>query len=360
MQKLSIIIPCYNEAATIERVVEQLEAVSLPEWEREIIIVNDGSIDETIQALRRLETKPGIKTFSLPRNEGKGAAVKRGLTEASGDYILIQDADLEYDPEDIPRLLAALPKSDSVFGSRNLGSNNVPYNAVFFYGGLLVTKLFNLVFGTRLTDLATCYKLFPRRFVPALLTSDHNDFVFDAVVLTRTLGTGGTIQEVPISYRARKKREGKKLNAFHGAKIVVALFLARAGLTKAAHIRSIAKILRFLVIGTGAALIHIILLYLFTEYAGIWYIYSTILAFTVAFMFNFSMQKYWVFKNAEHGKIPVQLPLHLVVALVNLGINVVLLYIFVEYMGLWYVPAQALASAIIAVETFVFLRIIFK
>ncbi|HEY4527092.1 MAG TPA: bifunctional glycosyltransferase family 2/GtrA family protein [Candidatus Paceibacterota bacterium] len=360
MKKLSIIIPCYNESATLGGIVEQLNALALPEWEREIIIVDDGSIDDTPSILRALEHKGDVIALSLPHNLGKGAAVKRGLQAATGDHILIQDADMEYDPRDIPALIEALPGSDSVFGSRNLRSNNVPYNAVFFYGGLLVTKLFNFVFGTQLTDLATCYKLFPRRFVPTLVASDHDDFVFDSVVLTRTLGAGGTIKEVPISYHARKKREGKKLNALHGMKIVAALFLARIGLTKAAHMASLAKIFRFLAIGTNAALIHIITLYLFTEYAHLWYIYSTVLAFVVAFVFNFSMQKYWVFKSAEHAKIPVQFPLHLVVALINLCINVLLLYLFVEYLGLWYVLAQALASAIIAIETFVLLRLIFK
>ena len=298
--------------------------------------------------------------MSLPHNLGKGAAVKRGLKAATGDYILIQDADMEYDPHDIPRLIASLGRSDSVFGSRNLGSNNVPYNAVFFYGGLLVTKLFNIVFGTQLSDLATCYKLFPRRFIPELLESDHDDFVFDAVVLTRTLSKGGSVIEEPISYRARLRREGKKLNAAHGCKIVAALFLTRIGLTKAAQISAIMRLLRFLVVGTSAAVIHICTLYLLTEYASLWYIYSSIAAFIVAFVFNFLMQKYWVFKSADHTKIPVQLPLHLTVALINLGINTILLYIFVEYVGLWYILAQAISSAIIAAETFVVLRLIFK
>ena len=359
--KLTIIVPCYNEAATLERVIDALEKVSLPDgWEREIIAVDDGSTDDTARLLHEFEARGRVRALFHPGNSGKGRAVKTGLAAATGDYILIQDADAEYDPADIPRLITALKENDSVFGSRNLGTNNVPYNATFFYGGLLVTKLFNMVFRTRLSDIATCYKLFPRRFIPALLASDHDDFVFDAVHMTRTLVALGSIVEVPISYRARTREQGKKLTVTHAGKIVTALFLSRIGLTEARHISMTMQIIRFLITGTLTASINLTALYLLTEYAGIWYIYSSILAFAVAFSFNFTLQKYWVFQSGEHTKIPRQLPLHLGVALVNLVINTILLYLLVEYVHVWYVLAQAIASAIIAVETFFALRWIFK
>ena len=358
---LSIIVPCYNESATLERVVDTLEHVSLPSgWGRELIVIDDGSRDGTAELLQKFEAEGRIRAFFHTQNEGKGAAVKTGLRAATGEYILIQDADAEYDPHDIPRLIEALKEGDSVFGSRNLGTNNVPYNAVYFYGGLFVTKLFNFLFRTRFTDIASCYKLFPRRFVPALLASDHDDFVFDAVHLTLTLSRGGTIAEVPISYKARLRREGKKLNTLHAVKIVLALLLSRIGLIKAVHVSQITKIARFLVTGGLAAFIHIGTLYLLTEYARLWYIYSNIFAFFIAFMFNFFAQKYWVFRDRAHESISWQMPLHLAVALFNLGLNTLLLYTFVEYFGMWYVLAQAFASVIIAVESFVAYRLIFK
>jgi glycosyltransferase involved in cell wall biosynthesis len=121
-------------------VIDALEKVSLPDgWEREIIAVDDGSTDDTARLLHEFEVRGRVRALFHPGNSGKGRAVKTGLAAATGDYILIQDADAEYDPADIPRLIAALKESDSVFGSRNLGTNNVPYNAIFFYGGLLVT-----------------------------------------------------------------------------------------------------------------------------------------------------------------------------------------------------------------------------
>lgn len=226
--KLSIIIPCYNEAATIARVIEKVRGAEFPAgWDREVIVVDDFSTDGTRELLRTIAERGDIELVLLEKNSGKGGAVKSGLAKATGDYVIIQDADEEYDPKDIALLLVATSKADSVFGSRNLGTNNVPFSKVFFYGGLLVTKLFNILFGTRLSDVATCYKLFPRRFIPVLAAIEQNDFTFDAVYLTRALVRGGTIVEVPISYRARTKAEGKKLSLKHGISIAAALVRAR-------------------------------------------------------------------------------------------------------------------------------------
>lgn len=359
--RLSVIIPCYNEGTTLRDTIERVEhARLLSGWEREIIVIDDGSSDTTSSILRSLEGENRVRALRHAHNKGKGAAVKTGLSVASGDYVLVQDADNEYDPADYAALIAALEKDELVFGSRNLGSNNVPYNAVYFYGGLLVTKLFNLLFGTRLSDIASCYKLFPRRFIPELLKSDHNDFVFDAVVLTRALTRESTIAEVPISYRARGKREGKKLNARHATKIVAALILSRFGLGGARSVSFVAQIMRFLIAGGSAAIINVVTLYLFTEFAHIWYLYSSILAFTIAFAFSFSFQKYWVFRSDDYAKIPTQLPLHLGVALGNLALNTILLFLLVEYVHLWYVLAQLVASALIGIESFIAFRWIFR
>lgn len=363
--RLSIIIPCYNEADTIEEVVSRVLAAPLPgSWEREVVVVDDGSADATKRALARVADsahEAPVVVIYRTENGGKGAAVKDGLRRASGDYVIIQDADLEYDPNDYAKLLAPILEGSatSTFGSRIIRDNNVPYSAVYFYGGLLVTKLFNIVFGTRLTDIATCYKLFPRSYIPALVASHHDDFVFDAVDLTLELVQGGSVAEVPISYTARTKSGGKKLNWLHGIEIVLAIFVARLGVPVHRRLGT-RRAIRFIISGGTAAVTNIGLLAIFTELLGIWYLISSALAFVCAFAVSFVMQKYWAFKSTDSFKIKKQLPMHLSVALFNLGVDVALVYTFVEIVGLWYIAAQIIASAIIAIESFFVLRWIFR
>lgn len=361
--KLSIIIPCFNEAETIENTVRRVLHASLPPaWTREIIIVDDGSYDATSSILRHVsDSTPGVQVVRMEQNRGKGAAVKKGLKLAAGDYVILQDADSEYDPNDYAALLAPIVegRAESVFGSRVSYDNNVSYNAIFFYGGLLVTKLFNMLFGTRLTDIATCYKIFPRHVIPSLLESPHEDFVFDAVDLTYVLLKNCRIAEVPIRYAARNSKQGKKLNAQAGVEIVLAIFLRRLGIPQRHHLAGL-QIARFIVSGLTALVINLSVLYILTEYVHMWYLLSSMFSFVVAFAANFIMQKYWTFRNRNTAGVRWQLPLHLSVAIANLCLNVILLFLFVEYAHLWYLFAQVLATAIIAAESFVALRWIFR
>jgi glycosyltransferase involved in cell wall biosynthesis len=359
--KLSIIIPCFNEVDTIAATLDAVQRAALPAgWEREVIVVDDGSTDGTSEVLN---AQGGVaQVLTHERNRGKGAAVKTGLAAATGDYLIIQDADLEYDPQDYVALLQPLvmQRADAVFGSRNLGTNNVPVSRIFYYGGLLTTVVFNVLFRTRLTDIASCYKVIPRRYAVALLASDHDDFVFDALTLTRVMLTHGSSEEVPISYHARTAGAGKKLSWMEGIKIVIAICLERIGMGSARYVQLFAQLVRFALTGGTALVINVGLLFIFTEYAGLWYIISSILAFLVAFAFNFAASKYWVFKSHDHTKIKHQLPMQLGVNIVNLGINTLLLFTFVEYFGIWYILAQLLASLLIAFESFLVYRWIFK
>ncbi|OGF62455.1 hypothetical protein A2926_01870 [Candidatus Giovannonibacteria bacterium RIFCSPLOWO2_01_FULL_44_40] len=218
--KLSIIIPAYNEENTILEILRRIEVVDLGDINKEIIIIDDGSTDGTRDILRGPEQSDKYKIFYQKKNCGKGAALRRGFKEATGDFIVIQDADLEYDPADLPIMLAPIlnGRASIVFGSRALRKNNVPFSAIYFYGGILLSKIFNILFGTKLTDIATCYKLFPRKFVPQLMHLATNNFVFDVVEITYSLSGLGNIVEVPISYKARSKKSGKKMSALHGIK----------------------------------------------------------------------------------------------------------------------------------------------
>ncbi|KKW19347.1 MAG: Glycosyl transferase family 2 [Parcubacteria group bacterium GW2011_GWA2_51_10] len=361
--KLSIIIPCFNEGKTVESVLDAVEAAQLPAlWSKEIILVDDGSSLETINALRRIESRvsPPIMVYRSA-NGGKGAAVKEGLRRVTGDYVIIQDADQEYDPHDYKALLEPIidGRADAALGSRILKKNNVPYNAAYFYGGLLVTKIFNVVFRTRLSDIATCYKVFHRSHIPALLRSSNDDFVFDAVDLTLEITRGHRVVEMPISYVARTKAAGKKLNWIHGIEIVLAIMLARLGIP--VHLRARAsKIVRFVVSGGTAALVHFSLLYVLTEFFSVWYLASSGVAFVIAFIVSFWMQKYWTFRSMDASKINKQLPQHLSVAVFNLFLNLALVYAFVEFFGIWYMLAQVITTILIAIESYFAFRWIFR
>lgn len=224
MRKLSIIIPVYNERNTITTIIRAVEQSPLPGIEKEIIVVDDCSVDGTRTVLKEFENRHRIVYHA--HNQGKGGAIKTGFQHVTGDYVLIQDADLEYDPNDYATLMQPIleKRSSVVFGSRTLQKNNVPFSAVYFYGGLFVSKIFNNLFGSKLSDIATCYKVFPARFIPHFGNFQKNDFVFDVVNITYVLHKNADIVEVPIHYHARTRKFGKKLNWRHGVRCVLEMF----------------------------------------------------------------------------------------------------------------------------------------
>ncbi|OGG06475.1 hypothetical protein A3D05_04820 [Candidatus Gottesmanbacteria bacterium RIFCSPHIGHO2_02_FULL_40_24] len=220
--KLSIIIPVYNEEKTVGKVLDKICRQPL-KWSREIIIINDGSTDNTKNIIKSFlikaeKEKYQVKVINFDKNYGKGKAVSSGIKKATGNYILIQDADLEYDPADIPAILSAAGRvlenknkyvSVAVYGSRLMKNPvNMPY--LYIMGNKFLTGLTNFIFGTRLTDMETGYKLLPAgliRKMPLISTR----FDFEPEITARLIKAKIPIIEVPISYRGRTHLAGKKL-----------------------------------------------------------------------------------------------------------------------------------------------------
>ncbi len=207
MKKLSVIIPCFNEEKTIEKVIASIEDLNLVDWETEIVIVDDYSTDATRSILKKYEALHTVLYHNS--NQGKGSAVKSGIAAADGNYLLIQDADLEYNPKEIPSLINAIKGDKSVvYGSRNLVIKDRKMMLIPRLGVWFVTLEFNMLFGTRLTDLWTCYKLFPKE-VGVFFNAGRFDseLSFSAELIKH----GYTITEVPISHKPRSFEEGKKI-----------------------------------------------------------------------------------------------------------------------------------------------------
>lgn len=221
-KKISILVPVYNEKDTIVETIGKIDSVILPQWEKEIIVIDDGSTDGTREILKKIEGKHDITALYGEKNLGKGGALKHGLSFANGDWILIQDADLEYNPDNYQALLLPIERGETevVFGSRSLGENR-KNSFLYTIGNYAATFMFNHIYHTHLTDLATCYKVFPSRIIHNLLPIDDNDFVFDIIRLTEEIAKEKIpIKEVPIFYTPRWYIGGKKFTFSHGIKIV--------------------------------------------------------------------------------------------------------------------------------------------
>ncbi len=219
MKKLSIIIPVYNEESTIGELLTRVWSAQLPQWSRQIIVVDDGSTDGTRKALKPWEKK--VKVIYKRTNEGKGSALTIGFAEAKGDIILVQDADLEYSPDDYPVLLKPFENEQVsvVYGSRFLGPH---LSTMFVYaqGNKFVTLITNLLFNTNITDMETGYKVFRKKVLSGMVIHAKR-FDVEPELTVKALKQGYQIYEVPITYMGRKFSEGKKLTWKDG---VVALW----------------------------------------------------------------------------------------------------------------------------------------
>lgn len=210
-KKLSIIIPVFNEESTIEEIIEQVKNVPVFNYEKEIIVVNDGSNDKTGEILENIKEKYDLIILRHNKNIGKGKAIRTGLKAVTGSAVIIQDADLEYNPQDWALLLKELNNSNigAVYGSRNINSKKRGY---FHYvlGVKFLTFINNFLFKTKLTDIYTCYKLFPTHLIKSIKLNS-NGFEVEAEMTAKILKKGLLIKEVPISYNPRKFKQGKKI-----------------------------------------------------------------------------------------------------------------------------------------------------
>jgi len=221
--KLSVVMPVYNERATLREVIGRVLAVPI---DIELLCIDDGSSDGSREILAELQQKhPQIRALLQPRNMGKGAALRRGIQEATGDFVIIQDADLEYDPSEYPQLLEPLiqGRADVVFGSRFLGGG--PHRVLYFWhsvGNWILTLLSNCLTNINLSDMETCYKVFRREVIQSI-PLEENRFGFEPEITVKVARRKLRIYEVGISYSGRTYEEGKKIGWKDGVRALYCL-----------------------------------------------------------------------------------------------------------------------------------------
>lgn len=222
-KKVSIVIPVFNEASTVSRIISEVLKSDVLGLKKEIIVVNDGSTDGTSKILSKIKS-PQLKIITSRRNKGKGYALRTGFKHSTGDIIIVQDADLEYSPKEFPKLLKPIinNKSKVVYGSRELSGKNIHSSLIFHAGGKLVTFITNILYKSNLTDEATGYKVFDAKLLKKIKLKCVR-FEFCPEVTAYILKSNEKIVEVPIKYNARHRHEGKKIKVRDGIEAIFTL-----------------------------------------------------------------------------------------------------------------------------------------
>ncbi|RAI15631.1 MAG: glycosyl transferase [Candidatus Melainabacteria bacterium] len=226
MKKITVLIPVYNELNTLEIILKKVEETNLCGLEKEIILIDDYSTDGTRDILKKLESK--YKVLYHDKNMGKGAALKTGFANMTGDIVIIQDADLEYEPKDYENLVKEVYEgnADIVYGSRLMGKPDDSFIWTHLWGNRLITFVANILYGQKLTDIETCYKVFRRELLDGVDVKSHR-FDFEPEITAKMLKKKAKFMELPISYSGRGHDEGKKITWKDGFGAIWALIKYR-------------------------------------------------------------------------------------------------------------------------------------
>ncbi|MEJ2469504.1 MAG: glycosyltransferase family 2 protein [Desulfuromonadales bacterium] len=339
---LSVVVPCYNEEATLETCIAKVLQLQDKGISLEIIIVDDASTDASLRIARDLAgTNAAIRLLQHEINQGKGAALRTGFRQATGDFVVVQDADLEYDPLEIMDLLTPLVegKADVVYGSRFLGGR--PHRVLYFWhslGNKFLTFLSNMFTDLNLTDMETCYKVFRREVIQAI-TIEENRFGFEPEITAKLARQGAVIYEMGISYSGRTYQEGKKIGWRDGFRALYCIVRYNAP-----KLPMPMQFLVYLFIGGTAAVVNL-LIFLGLFYGGLPVSAAAVIAFFVAAVVNYLLCIALLFKHHSRWQGPAELIVYLVlVAVIALVDMQVTQFLYVSSTPAWL--AKLLASAL--------------
>ena len=319
---LSVIIPCYNEEKTLQLCVSRVLEVADNDLDLDIVIVDDKSEDNSVEVAEKLVIEhSNIRLYKHKINQGKGAALRTGIDNARGDYVAIQDADLEYDPGDLKKLLEPIVsgKADVVFGSRFLsaGAHRV-FHFWHYVGNKFLTLLSNMLTDLNLTDMETCYKVFRREIIQRVQI-EENRFGFEPEVVAKVAHQRLRIYEMGISYAGRSYAEGKKIGVRDGFRALYCILRYNAH-----KVSVVLQFLIFTIIGTAVGLLHF-LLFLIFYYSGITFEFALLLPHVIVSIFNYFLCTTLLFRSQVRWNRATEIILYAVVVMVTglIGLMVV-------------------------------------
>jgi len=291
---LSVVIPCYNEERTLEECVDAVYAIRDETLELELVIVDDCSKDASREVASKLAQRiPGLRVLHHEKNQGKGAALRTGIAHATGDFVAIQDADREYDPQDLKRLLIPLRlgEADVVFGSRFLSSG---YHRVLYYwhslGNRFLTLLSNMLTDLNLTDMETCYKVFRREIIQSIPIQE-NRFGFEPEVVAKVAHMRVRVYEMGISYRGRTYAEGKKISTKDGFRAIYCILKYNLP-----HVPVVIQFVFYMFVGGFSAIVNLFT-FLLLHASGLSVSPAALVAFFVAAFVNYCLSIQLIFRH---------------------------------------------------------------
>ncbi len=352
---LSVVIPCYNEKDTIEAIVD--EVIKSPIAKKEIIVVDNCSTDGTREILReKIEQKVALVLYN-EKNIGKGGSLIRGFDAATGDIVVVQDADLEYDPvKDYPKLVQPILDGETqvVYGSRFIKENHATGSPLNYVANKVLTSFSNMMTGLNVTDVETCYKTFSKDAIKSIQLVEHN-FGFEPEVTGKIAQKGYSIKEVPVEYYPRPTSEGKKVKFRHGFLTLYCIVKYR---NKTAVSKLLQQFLSYLIVGGSAALVEWGVFALFNEILCLGWTPATIIAFVLALAVNYILGRVITFKKAAQ-KCAVKsdlLPVVLV-SIVGLLLNLLLMAFFVELIGIGDMISKIICTGLVLIWNFMARRV---